>query len=97
MAIALPNTFSKAELMVQKLTEIGVDSIYFRPSERSQLRDISTKKLERLEQISLEAVEQSRGWQLPHIYFSKELPSIDATYISFDTSDDTHVYMPSAA
>ena len=60
MLIAMPNKREKAELIVQKLTEIGVQNIYFWVSEHSIIRQRNEKKTERLDKISREAVEQSR-------------------------------------
>ena len=76
MIVAMPNRWTKAELIVQKLSEIGINEIYFLASERSVLRDWNKKKWERLQKISKEAVEQSRWWNLPKIEFVKELSSI---------------------
>ena len=56
MLIAMPNKREKAELMVQKLTEIWVQNIYFRVSEHSIIRQRNEKKAERLDKISHEAV-----------------------------------------
>jgi 16S rRNA (uracil1498-N3)-methyltransferase len=67
MLVAMPNKWEKAELIVQKLTEIGVDEIFFRPAERSVIKQRNEKKIERLTKIAKEAVEQSRGWSLPTI------------------------------
>ena len=69
--IAMPNKREKAELIAQKLTEIGVKNIYFRVSEHSIIRQRNEKKAERLDKISHEAVEQSRWIQLPEIKFLK--------------------------
>ena len=71
MMIAMPNKREKAELIVQKLTEIWVKSIYFWVSEHSIIRQRNEKKAERLDKISHEAVEQSRWIQLPEIKFLK--------------------------
>ncbi|MDR3168941.1 MAG: RsmE family RNA methyltransferase [Candidatus Peribacteria bacterium] len=61
MLIAMPNKREKAELIVQKLSEIGIDQLLFRPAERSILkRESFQKKEERLIKIAKEAVEQSR-------------------------------------
>jgi RsmE family RNA methyltransferase len=60
MIIAMPNKWEKAELIVQKLTEIGVENIYFWVAEHSIIRQRNNKKTERLNKISQEAVEQSR-------------------------------------
>lgn len=73
MFIAMPNKFDKAELIVQKLTEIGVDRIVFRPATRSQLHELPEKKIERLYVIAKEATEQSRGWHIPEITRTKTL------------------------
>ena len=67
--IAMPNKREKAELIVQKLTEIWVHNIYFWVSEHSIIRQRNEKKAERLEKISHEALEQSRWAQLPEIRF----------------------------
>ena len=71
MLIAMPNKREKAELIVQKLTEIWVRNIYFWVSEHSIIRQRNEKKTERLDKISHEAVEQSRWIQLPEIKFLK--------------------------
>ena len=71
MLIAMPNKREKAELIVQKLTEIWVENIYFWVSEHSVIRQRNEKKAERLDKISREAVEQSRWIQLPEIKFLK--------------------------
>ncbi len=71
MLIAMPNKQEKAELIVQKLTEIGIKNIYFRISEHSVIRQWNEKKAERLNKISREAVEQSRWIQQPEILFLK--------------------------
>ncbi|MEI6774969.1 MAG: RsmE family RNA methyltransferase [bacterium] len=60
MIVAMPNKWDKVELIVQKLTECGLDQIVFWPSERSIIREWNTKKEERLHKIIKEAVEQSR-------------------------------------
>jgi 16S rRNA (uracil1498-N3)-methyltransferase len=71
MIIAMPNKREKAELITQKLTEIWVENIYFWVSEHSIIRQRNDKKAERLDKISHEAIEQSRGIQLPEIKFLK--------------------------
>ena len=71
MLIAVPNKREKAELIVQKLTEIWIQNIYFWVSEHSIIRQWNEKKAERLDKISHEAVEQSRWIQLPEIKFLK--------------------------
>ena len=71
MLIAMPNKREKAELIVQKLTEIWVENIYFWVSEHSIIRQWNEKKAERLDKISHEAVEQSWWIHLPEIKFLK--------------------------
>ena len=61
------NKFDKMELIVQKLTEIWLEKIYFTPFRRSQFKNIPDKKLERFFKISLEAAEQSFSRFLPQI------------------------------
>ena len=69
MLIAMPNKREKAELIVQKLTEIWVQNIFFWVSEHSMIHQWNGKKTERLNKISHEAVEQSRWIQIPEIKF----------------------------
>ena len=76
MIIAMPNKREKAELIVQKLTEIGVSDIIFRPSERSIIRAWNEKKAIRLGKIMKEALEQSRGRHMPNISFVKDIEKI---------------------
>ncbi len=71
--ISLPNRRDKAELIVQKLTEIGISQIIFAPSDRSIIRTTNEKKIERLQTIALEACEQSYGRHLPEILFASSL------------------------
>ncbi len=71
MLIAMPNKREKSELIVQKLTEIWVENIYFWVSEHSIIRQWNEKKAERLDKISHEAVEQSRWIHLPEIKLLK--------------------------
>jgi len=65
------------ELIVQKLTEIGINKIYFVPMERSIFKDIKDKKLERFFKIAIEATEQSLGWDLPEIKVFKKISEIN--------------------
>lgn len=86
MAIALPNKIDKVELIIQKLTEIWVDQIIFRPSARSQMREITHKKIARLESIITEAVEQSGGRYVPKLIIAPDLQTYtkDSRVIIFD-------------
>jgi RsmE family RNA methyltransferase len=60
--IAMTNKRDKMELIVQKLSEIGVDHITIRTATRSIIQIISDHKKERLKTIALEATEQSWNW-----------------------------------
>lgn len=93
LAIAMSNKRDKMELIVQKLSEIWIKNIYFRPSERSIIRERNEKKLYRLNQIAKEAVEQSRWQYLPEIKFEKEIWKIISQYkdiIIFDKSENQY-------
>ena len=76
LLIAMPNKWDKAELIIQKLTEIWINEIIFRPAERSIITQWNEKKAERLLKIAQEATEQSRGTQIPNISFCKNIASI---------------------
>jgi len=67
--VAMPNKQDKLELMAQKLTEIWIDEIIFRPAERSIVKQRNKNKEQRLLSIVKEALEQSRGRFLPQISF----------------------------
>ena len=76
IAIAMSNKRDKMETIVQKLSEIWIKHIYFRPSERSIIRKWNEKKAERLNKIAKEAVEQSRWRFLPEIKCEKDISKI---------------------
>lgn len=80
MAIAYPNKQEKLELIIQKLTEIGMSKIYLRPAERSVLKELSPQKLDRLKKIQQEATEQSRWWRIPEIVMISSLSEIRDQY-----------------
>lgn len=90
MIICMPNKWDKAEIIVQKLTEIGLNHIIFWSSERSVIKEINKNKIERLEKISKEALEQSWWWYLPKIEFVSDLLNIikDVNLVVFDKSID---------
>lgn len=94
IAIAMSNKRDKMELIVQKLSEIWIKNIYFRPSERSIIRQRNEKKLDRLNKIAKEAIEQSRWWDLPRIQFEKEIWKIISQYDNifvFDKSNNQYL------
>ena len=71
--VAMPNKWPKAELIVQKLSEIGIQNIVFWPSERSVIKEKNPNKRNRLEKIAKEAAEQSRSRVMPKVEFSNNL------------------------
>jgi len=73
MIIGMPNKREKVELIVQKLTEIWLDEIIFRPSERSIIKTWNENKSERLQKIAREAVEQSWWRTMPNIEFVTDI------------------------
>ena len=80
MLLAMPNHSKKMSLIVQKLTEVGVDEVVFRWSQYSQLSidgDIWMKHInkwkEKLWKVALEAMEQSKGWVIPQVNFVSDL------------------------
>ena len=89
IAIAMSNKRDKMEMIVQKLSEIWIKNIYFWPSERSIIRQRNDKKLERINKIAKEAVEQSRWRGLPQIIFEKDISKIieGKEVIVFDKSE----------
>lgn len=86
MLIALPNKQEKLELIVQKLSEIGVDEIFLWASERSVLKSLNPNKFQRLQKIMLEATEQARNWSLPQFHCLNDLKELDQerNFIVFD-------------
>lgn len=85
MIVAMPNKFEKLELIVQKLAEIGIDTVIFWPSRRSLLKDIPPKKMERLQIIAREATEQSWWRHVPDVSFSSHISFFSsAEYLLFD-------------
>lgn len=89
MIVAMPNKWDKAELIVQKLSEIWISEIIFWPSERSIIKVWNPKKEERLNKIIKEAVEQSRWRNIPTITFSSQIDEYikNTTLIIFDKAD----------
>lgn len=68
----MPNKLEKIEWIIEKNTEIGVKKIVFFRSERSQKIFLSEKKVERMQEIAREALEQCGGKKLVEIIFSDE-------------------------
>lgn len=72
---ALPK-FPNLQLIVEKCTELGVDTISIFPSERSEKYTLSTSQMERLEKITIAALKQSGRLLLPKIEWLKEMPRL---------------------
>ncbi len=91
MIVAMPNKRDKIEIIVQKLSELSISEIIFWPSDRSVIKNFNTKKYDRLNKISKEAVEQSWWWILPEIRFVDQLKSIlwNKKFIIFDKKENT--------
>lgn len=89
LAVAMPNKRDKAELIAQKLTEIGIDSLLFRVAERSVIKQANAKKMERIHKIVKEATEQSWSWYMPSVKFVEDISTLchGKDCIVFDTSD----------
>lgn len=93
MIVAMPNKWEKAELIIQKLSEIGISKIIFWPSERSVIKAWSSKKEERMQKIIKEAVEQSRWRNIPELIFTSNIAEYieNAEIVIFDkTENSTH-------
>ncbi len=70
---SLPNKLEKLEFILQKGVETGISEFVFFHAERSQKLAMLEKKKGRLEQIVVEAVEQSGGNRVPKITFLESL------------------------
>jgi len=64
---ALPNKLDKIEYIIKKWVEVWVTGFYFFKSERSQKLKLSQNKVERLNKIIIEAVEQSWRSRVPEL------------------------------
>jgi len=86
---AILNKVSKMELIVQKLTEVGVPKIYFIWTNRSVFKDIKDNKLERFKKIALEAAEQSMSWYMPEIKIIKNFNEVswNKAVLNFNWTD----------
>ena len=85
--IWLPNKTDKIELIVQKLTELWVERIYFTPMIRSVLKNFS--RPQRISTIARESVEQSRRWTIPDIQCISNAQHIISSWTMLDTDQNT--------
>ena len=89
MYVAFPNKRDKAELIVQKLAELGVSRVVFWVAERSVLRKGNDNKTVRMQKIIREAVEQSWGWHIPELSFMTDKDFLmEEKVIIFDKQED---------
>jgi 16S rRNA (uracil1498-N3)-methyltransferase len=86
---ATPNKLDKLELILQKWVEVWVSEFVFFSSERSQKLVISDNKLERLNKIVVEAVEQSWRNIIPKILFEKTVKKWENSYFFHTKSDNS--------
>ncbi|NVO85252.1 16S rRNA (uracil(1498)-N(3))-methyltransferase [Hymenobacter terrestris] len=80
LAVAPTKNLDRMEWLVEKATEIGVDTITFLRCARSERREL---KLERLEKIAISALKQSGQAWLPHLTeltnLADFLPTVEPT------------------
>ncbi|MDD2907643.1 MAG: RsmE family RNA methyltransferase [Candidatus Gracilibacteria bacterium] len=70
---AMPNKQEKIEYIIQKGVEVGIKNFVFFRSDRSQKLLLSENKIERLNKIMIEAIEQSGRNYLPELVFIDKL------------------------
>ena len=88
---ALPNKIDKIEYILQKWVEVWVTWFYFFKSERSQKLILSENKIERLNKIIQEAVEQSWRSRVPELIIEDNISLDDFEWnenILFHTEDN---------
>lgn len=74
---AIPNKLSKLEFIFQKWVEVWYDSFTLFTSNRSQKLFLSEKKIERLNKIIIEAVEQSGRNIIPVLKIEEDISEIN--------------------
>ncbi len=70
---AIPNKMDKIELIIKNWVQIWVSNFLFFKAERSQKLVISDKKIERLNKIIIEAVEQSWRNKIPSLVIGEKI------------------------
>lgn len=88
---ALPNKMSKIEYIIQKWTEVWITKFVFFRSERSQKISIFWNKLDRLNKIIVEAVEQSWRNKIPELIM-EESSLINIVNKKVDCSEIKNLY-----
>lgn len=89
MLVAMSNKRPKAELIAQKLTEIGINEIIFWNAERSVIKQKNENKFKRIHNITKEASEQARRRTLPKIDFVEKAENINA----FFNKENSNIYI----
>lgn len=87
---ALPNKLDKIEYIISKWVEVWVTGFYFFKAERSQKLILSPNKIDRLNKIIKEAVEQSGRSKIPELIIEDNISLEDFKYnenIIFHTED----------
>jgi 16S rRNA (uracil1498-N3)-methyltransferase len=72
LALALPKT-PKLEMVIEKGTELGVDTFWLFPGERSEKPSLSPNQQSRLEHLTISALKQCGRLSLPKIEIHKPL------------------------
>lgn len=88
---ALANKLEKIEYIISKWVEVWVSGFYFFRSERSQKLNLSENKIERLQKIIIEAVEQSWRSRVPELIIEDDInldDFLDNENIVFHTKDE---------
>lgn len=91
---SFPNKLEKIETILQKWVEVGVSNFLFFRSKRSQKLILSPNKIERLNKIIIEAVEQSWRSRVPELVFLDDLNLWDFSWaqnIIFHTQDEKSI------
>lgn len=93
LAQAIPRP-SNLELILEKATELGVTDIWLFPSEKSEIKHLQERQIQRLELILVSAIKQSGRLYLPRLIVKEELADcFEPGAIGF--FGDTHPLAPS--
>ncbi|MCH9621343.1 MAG: Ribosomal RNA small subunit methyltransferase E [Chlamydiia bacterium] len=85
LALALTEP-KNLELVIEKATELGIQTFYIFPSQKSKLKELFPSKQERLNKILISALKQSKRLFLPKIHYltSKENLPKEENYLLAD-------------
>lgn len=83
--LALPFVMAqKADLVVEKCTELGVSGFRLFGSEKSISQQISAKRLDRLDRIAISAMKQSMRAHLPEVSICTNLTELAKAFSDYD-------------